>query len=277
MAFEFFRKDNGHLAKTRKEQYGYIIRNNIPTLFVSNILMFVFTIPLIATFLIFSIAFHQLTIREGSTTAQFYSIFLIAGAATLISVFIFNIGLLGQYFIIKELVFLSSSKLVSFFKGIKKNFKDTVFVNLIYSIVFALLVINVGTFLYVDMNGVFKLVILIINISICLLFIIGKGYINFEMVVFKNKASFYIRNGIYLFYKNLPMSLVELLLILVPFAAIGFVPISFCFIPLGIIATFYLSFCALSNFMISIMAYERLFNAEQIPEIYHKGLEDINL
>ena len=127
------------------------------------------------------------------------------------------------------------------------------------------------------MNVIFKLIILIINISICFLFIIGKGYINFEIVVFKNKTSFYIRNSVYLFYKNLPMSLIELLLILVPFITIAFIPINFVFIPVGILATCYLSFSAHSNFMISIIAFEKLFTQEQIPEIYHKGLEQINL
>ncbi|MCQ2793460.1 MAG: hypothetical protein MJ221_03500 [Bacilli bacterium] len=277
MAFELFKKDKGHLARTRKEQFGYVIRNNIPTLFMSNVLMFLFSFPLILTFVFFSIAFHQLNIQESPTSGQFYSIFLISGGLTLISVLILNIGLLGQYSVIKELVFLSSSKFVSFFKGIKNNFKDTIFVNLIFSLMFALLVINVGTFLYASLDGVFKLVILIINISVCLVLLIGKGYINFEMVVFKNRASIYIRNGIYLFYKNLPMSLVELLLVIIPFIAVAFVPIQFCFIPIGIIATCYLSFSAFSNFMISITVYERLFTPEQIPEIYHKGLEKINL
>lgn len=277
MAFQFYKKDNGHLAKTRKEQFGYVLRNNISTLFITNVMMFLFTLPLIMTFIFFSINFHQLTLNANASSSQFFSIFLISGGFSLLSIFMMNIGLLGQYSVIKELIFNSSSKLISFFKGIKSNFKDAFFLILIYSIVYSLLFINVGFFLYIEMNVIFKLIILIINISICFLFIIGKGYINFEIVVFKNKTSFYIRNSVYLFYKNLPMSLIELLLILVPFITIAFIPINFVFIPVGILATCYLSFSAHSNFMISIIAFEKLFTQEQIPEIYHKGLEQINL
>lgn len=277
MAFQLFRKDNGHLARTRKEQFGYILRNNISTLFVSNVLMFLFTLPLIMTFVFFSISFHQLSLRSDATSSEFFSIFLISGGFSLLSIFILNLGLIGEYTVMKELVFNSSSKFVSFFKGIKSNFKDTFVLILIYSVVYSLLFINVGVFLYIQMNAVFKLIVLIINIFVCFLFILGKGYINFEMVVFKNRTSFYIRNGIYLFYKNLPMSLVELLLVIVPFITIAFTPINFVFIPVGILATCYLSFSAHSNFMISIIAFEKLFTQEQIPEIYHKGLEQINL
>lgn len=277
MAFRFFKKDEGHLAKTRKEQYGYIFRNNISTLFVSNVLTFFFSLPLILVFVFLAIGFHQLGLRENSTTFQYYSLFLVSGGFTLLTVFLLNIGLLGQYSVIKGLVFDSSAKFVTFFKGIKTNFKDTLLLNIVYSVVFALLVINVGTFLYANLNATFKLVALIINIFICLTLIIGKGYINFEMVVFKNKTSIYIRNGVYLFYKNLPMSFVELLIIVIPFITTAFVPISYVFIPVGFLATCYLSFAALSNFMISIVAYEKLFTKEQIPEIYHKGLEQINL
>lgn len=277
MAFQFFKKDIGHLARTRKEQYGYILRNNISTLFVTNVITFLFTLPIIMVFIFFSINYHQLNLRGEATASQFFSIFLFSGLLAIPSIFILNLGIVGQYSVNKELVFNSTSKLSSFFKGIKSNFKDTFLLILIYSLIYSLLFINVGYFLYIEMNAVFKLIILIIHIFICFLFIIGKGYINFEMVVFKNRTSFYIRNGIYLFYKNLPMSLVELILIIIPFIAIAFVPINFVFIPAGLLATCFLSFSAHSNFMISIIAFEKLFTPEQIPEIYHKGLEHINL
>jgi uncharacterized membrane protein YjfL (UPF0719 family) len=54
-------------------------------------------------------------------------------------------------------------------------------------------------------------------------------------------------------------------------------PISLFFIPLGVLATFYISLSSLICFIIQLYIYERVVPKENISEIYHKGLEDINL
>lgn len=273
----FFKKDEGHLAKTRKEQYGYILRNNISTLFSVNIITFLFMIPLVLTYFYFAIGYHNLHKINTTEANKYFTLFVLTGGFTFLSTFLFNIGLIGLNSVIKQLVFESSSKMSTFFKGIKSNFFDSLGFNFIYSLVFGLLFINLGFYLYIEYNPVFKLIILIINCLIAFTLLIGKGYLNFEIVTFKNRTSIYIRNSIYLFYKNLPYSLIELVLILFPFLAFAFIPFSFAFIPLGVLATAYLSFYSLTTFMLSISVYERIFNKDEIKEIYHKGLEDINL
>ena len=273
----FFKKDEGHLAKTRKEQYGYILRNNISTLFSVNIITFLFMIPLVLTYFYFAIGYHNLHKVDTTETNKYFTLFVLTGGFTFLSTFFFNIGLIGLNSVIKQLVFESSSKISTFFKGIKSNFLDSLGFNFIYSLVFGLLFINLGFYLYIEYNPIFKLIILIINCLIAFTLILGKGYLNFEIVTFKNKTSIYIRNSIYLFYKNLPYSLIELFLILFPFLAFAFIPFSFAFIPLGVLSTAYLSFYSLTTFMLSISVYERIFNKDEIKEIYHKGLEDINL
>ena len=273
----FFKKDEGHLAKTRKEQYGYILRNNISTLFSANIITFLFMIPLVLTYFYFAIGYHNLHKVNTTEANKYFTLFVLTGGFILLSTFLFNIGLIGLNSVIKQLVFESSSKISTFFKGIKSNFFDSLGFNFFYSLVFGLLFINLGFYLYVEYNPIFKLIILIVNCLIAFTLLLGKGYLNFEIVTFKNKTLIYIRNSIYLFYKNLPYSLIELVLILFPFLAFAFIPFSFAFIPLGFLATAYLGFYSLTTFMLSISVYERLFNKDEIKDIYHKGLEDINL
>ena len=80
-----------------------------------------------------------------------------------------------------------------------------------------------------------------------------------------------------MFYKAFPLSLINLLLTITPIVLIFFIPISVFYIPLGMLATFYISLSCLIHFIICLYSYEKIIPSDQIAEIYHKGLEDINL
>lgn len=270
-------KDEGHLARSRKEQFGYVIRNNTSMLFLSNFLCFLFCIPLIVDIIFSLIVYRNMLADPNITNNRLFSIFLICGLAAIPSIIIMGFGLSGLYSILKQIVFESTTHISEFFKGIKSNFKSYFFLHLIFGIVVGILIINIGVYFYISMNEILKLIIMIVNILLLFTLFLAKGFNNFEAVTFNNPALVYIRNGIYLFYKRLPYSLIILLLMAVPVIAILFVPVQYVAIPLGIIATFYISFSSLATFLISVSSFEVLFEPEQIKEIYHKGLEDINL
>lgn len=270
-------KDEGHLAHSRKEQFGYIIRNNTATLFFSNFIAFAFFIPLIVDIILSLIVYRNMLANADITANQLFSVFLICGLVSIPAVIIMGLGLSGLYNVIKGLVFDSTAKISSFFQGIKSNFRSYFFIHLIFGILIGTLIINIGVFFYIPIGDVAKIIIMIINTLLLFTLIIGKSFNNFEAVVFNNSTYAYLRNGVYLFYKRLPMSLVSLLILLVPVVLILFVPVQWVVFPLGILATFYLSFGALAIFLISLHSFEILFEPEQIKEIYHKGLEDINL
>ena len=83
----FFKKDEGHLAKTRKEQYGYILRNNISTLFSVNIITFLFMIPLVLTYFYFAIGYHNLHKVDTTETNKYFTLFVLTGGFTFLSTF----------------------------------------------------------------------------------------------------------------------------------------------------------------------------------------------
>ena len=80
-----------------------------------------------------------------------------------------------------------------------------------------------------------------------------------------------------MFYRSLPLSLINLLLVVLPTVLILFVPIKVFFIPLGILGTCYLSVSSLLTYIICISSYEKYIPKDKIEGINHKGLEDINL
>lgn len=193
------------------------------------------------------------------------------------AIMIASVGLCGQYSVIKTLVFESTCKFKQYFIGIARNYKHFFGVYLLLAIISGLFVINFGYTFYLEGNTSFKPILFGINALLLLSIFISLPICNFETLTFKNYLPSYIRNGLYLFYKCFPLTLINLLLVIFPILLVFFIPIKLFFIPLGILATFYLSISSLIIYIISLYIFEKVVPQEDIKEIYHKGLEDINL
>ena len=185
--------------------------------------------------------------------------------------------MMGLMNTIKQLVFESTSKFVSFFIGIKRNFKSFYPMYLLLSIAVGLLVINFGYNLYTPGEQILKAILIGANVLIVLTLLIAIPFYHFEAATFNNYFLAYLRNSVYLFYKAFPLSLINLLLTIIPIVLIFFIPINVFYIPLGMLATFYISLSGLIQFIICLSTYEKIVPKDQIKEIYHKGLEDVNL
>lgn len=268
---------DGRLPLTRKEQIWYLIKNEIGILFLSNIVTFLFVLPLLLVFFFTVTTFHHYTLDSTKVSGDYFNLFLMFGLLMIPSCFILGIGRSGLTSVIKQLVFESTTSFSSYFKGIVKNFKVFAFNYLLLGILSGALMVNYGYFRYIEGNIYLKAVLLGANILLLLTLLICIPSIEFEGVTFNNYLFAYLRNGVYIFYKTFPLSLISLLLVIFPIILVGFIPISIFFIPLGMLATFYLSLSSLITFIINIYSYEKLLTKEQIPEIYHKGLEEINL
>lgn len=269
--------NKGRLPLTRKEQIWYLLKNEVGLLFLINVTTFLFVIPLILVFFFGVSTFHHFNLDASSTSSDFFNIFLMYGLLTVPATLLLCIGYSGLYSTIKQLVFESTSHYSTYWKGIKRNIKPFFGYYLITGATSGLLVINFGYHIYMDGDIVFKSILLGANILILLTLLIAQPIVLFEGVTFNNYLIAHIRNGVYLFYKGFPLSLICLLLTLLPIVLILFIPINIFFIPIGMLATFYISLAGLINFIICLYTYEKVVDKEQISEIYHKGLEDINL
>lgn len=271
------KEKDGRLPLTRKEQVWYLIKSELGVLFLTNIVSFLFTLPLILVFLFGSITFHQYTLDASKTMGDYFNLFLMYGLLVIPTSLIMGLGRCGLTSVIKQMVFESSAKFSTFFVGFKKNFKAFFTAYLLLGVLAGALVVNFGYLRYIEGNMTFKGILFGANCLLLFTLILSLPNIEFEGVTFNNYLFAYYRNGLYMFYRNFPASLLNLLLYITPIVLIFFVPIKVFFIPLGILATFYIALSSLISFILSIQAYEKYVPKEQLEGIYHKGLEDINL
>lgn len=271
------KNNKDRLPLTRKEQIWYLIKNETWILFLINFFVFLFLIPVILIFFFGVSTFHSYTLSANKTNLDFFNVFLMYGLLLIPALFILCIGFAGLMYVIKQLAFESTTKFVSFFIGIKKNFSSFFPMYLLLSIACGMLVINFGYNLYIEGNQVLKAILIGANVLLVLTLLIAIPFYHFEACVFNNYFLAYLRNSVYLFYKAFPLSLINLLLTILPIVLIFFIPISVFYIPLGMLATFYISLSGLIQFIICLYTYEKIVPKDQIKEIYHKGLEDVNL
>ena len=271
------KEKDGRLPLTRKEQIWYLIKNELGVLFLSNVVTFLFTLPLILVFVFGSITFHQYTLETSKTMGDYFNLFLMYGFLLIPTVLIMGIGRCGLTSVIKQMVFESSAKFSTFFTGFKNNFKAFFFTYLALGILSGALVVNFGYLRYVEGNMVFKGILFGANCLLLFTLILSLPNIEFEGVTFNNYLFAYYRNSLYMFYKSFPFSLLTLLLYVTPIVLVCFVPIKVFFIPLCILATFYIALSSLISFIICLYSYENIIPQEQLEGVYHVGLEDINL
>ena len=218
------KNNKDRLPLTRKEQIWYLIKNETWILFLVNFLVFLFLVPAILVFFFGVSTFHVYTLASDKTNLDFFNIFLMYGLLLIPALFIFCIGFAGLTHVIKQLVFESTSKFVSFFIGIKNNFKSFSLMYLLLSISCGLLVINFGYNLYIEGNQVLKAIFIGANVLLVLTLIIAIPFYHFEACTFNNYFLAYLRNSVYLFYKAFPLSLINLLLTILPIVLIFFIP-----------------------------------------------------
>lgn len=268
---------DGRLPLTRKEQAWYLIKSELGVLFLSNVITFLFALPLILLFLFGSITFHQYTLESSKTMGDYFNLFLMYGLLVIPATLILGIGRCGLNSVIKQMVFKSSAKFSSYFIGLKTNFKAFFTSYLLLGILTGALVVNFGYLRYVEGNATFKGIIFGANCLLLFTLILSLPNIEFEGATFNNYLFAYYRNGLYMFYRNFPISILNLLLYITPIVLVFFVPIKVFFIPLGILATFYFALAGLVSFLICTHSYEKYIPKEQLGSIYHEGLEDVNL
>ena len=258
---------NGRLPITRKEQVWFLLKGEIGILFLSNFLTFLTLIPLLLVFFFGVSTFHQYNLDTSKNNIDFFNIFLMYGLLLIPAILLFSIGLSGLFSVVKKLTFESTCKIKEYFIGIFKNYRHCFFFYLLLSIISGLFVINFGYTFYLEGDPTFKCILFGVNALLLLSVIIASPIASFEMMTFKNYTVSYIRNGLYLFYKCFPLTLINLLLVVLPIVLVCFIPIKVFFIPLGMFATFYLSLSSLIIYILSLYIFEKVVPSKDIEDI----------
>ena len=265
------------LPTTRKEAFKDVYRHNFKTIFSSGVVLLLFSLPLIAFLIIMNIGRLGMTLDNYSKEVLPNVLLvwdLILNGGVFILLYVTLIGLMGVMRILKMLVWQEGINFWHDFKvGVKENIKYMTIFYLIGGVIY-LATYCVYIFL---LNFIIGLSLILLFTIIFLPMIFWSFYtINIYQTTFIN----YLKNGIFFYTRSIPWTLLFVVAIIWPFFAM-FIPMNayvlFIKYPILILLIiFYYPFLLVVGYLYSCAKFDQYINKENYPEIYRKGLYDIN-
>ena len=261
--------------KTRSKQFLDIFKHRFLELLKLSLLQTVFNLPLLITIFFFWIVLGQ---ASGTSNPQgsMMMIFLIQGASFLVSLPISFVGLTGSFYALKKLVYAEGEfASSSFFYGLKEEWKKGLALGIIAGLSAGITMIGIYFFLLAPYDIVtwvkgFGIAVVIIQLIVVLMI---SYYSVAQVVVYKNKLRFILKNSFLMVLMRFPINLG--LLILYPGGFIALV----CIMPYTMYAGLVLmiisaAFGHLVWLLNAISAFDKFINKEQFPDYYRKGLAE---
>ena len=107
------------------------------------------------------------------------------------------------------------------------------------------------------------------------IFLFIKPYVLFQITLFDNNLNRIIRNAIGFSFNRFLLNLLCFVSGIIMYVLVFFLPGEFLMIaPIIVIATFWLMFTTLLNYIVCIDTLEKTLPQEQTKDFYHKGLEE---
>ena len=265
------------LPTTRKEAFKDVYRHNFKTITLSGLFLLLFSLPLVIFLVVMDFGKLGMTpesFGEEELKAVLFLWDIIINAGAVVLLYVVLIGLMGATRVLKLLVWQEGIDFSYDFKqGIKENFKH-----------FSLLYLF-GAIIYLGTYAVYIFLLnFLIGIWLMILFIIifvSIGVWNiFVINVYQTTLWNYIKNAVFFFSKCIPLTLLYVVMIVFPFFAV-FIPVSGLTIVikypviLAMIILYY-PFLIVIGYLYSLAKFDLFINKDNYPEIYRKGLYDIN-
>ena len=265
------------LPTTRKESFKDVYRHNFKTIFSCGVMLLLFAIPLIAFLIIMNfgrLGMNTDTYSEEVLPSVLLVWDLILNAGIIVLLYVFLIGLMGIMRVLKLLVWQEGINFGHDFKvGIKENFKQMTIFYWIGALIYA------GTYcVYIF------LLTFVIGLSLILLFTIIFVPIIFwcfyTINVYQTTFINYLKNGIFFYSRSIGWTLLFVVMAIWPFFMI-FIPMDGYFFlikypVLILLILFYYPFLLIIGYLYSLDKFDQYINKENYPEIYRRGLYDIN-
>ena len=265
------------LPTTRKEAFKDVYRHNFKTIFSSGITLLIFSLPLIAFLIVMNIGRLGMTPVNYSEEALKSVLLvwdLILNGGVFILLYITLIGLMGVMRVLKLLVWQEGINFWHDFRvGVKENIKHMTLFYVIGGLIY-LATYCVYIFL---LNFIIGLGLILLFTIIFVPMIFWSFYsINIYQTTFFN----YLKNGIFFYTRSLPWTLLFVVFIIWPFFAMFIPPSGYAIMIkypiLILLIIFYYPFLLIVGYLYSCFKFDQYINKENYPEIYRKGLYDIN-
>ena len=264
---------NRDRPNTRFAQYGDIFKHRFVELLKVSLLQTVFNMPLIVSLVIFYIA-----VRNAGDLNQLMTVFLIQGASFVISVPCAFAGLTGSFYCMKKIAYADGEYASSaFFIGLREEWKNGLLVGILLG--FSAFIALSGFFLLYFYLSQFDKIIAGFGIAIVIIQFIIVAIISYysigQIVCYSNQLRFILKNSFIFLLIRFPINL--LFIIIYPGILIALFSIMEITMYVGIgLLIFFSAFGHLLWMLYGLSTFDKFVNKKQYPEMYRKGLKDIN-
>ena len=263
---------NRDRPSTRLAQYGDIFKHRFVELLKLSLLQAVFNMPFIVSLIIFYVV-----VRNSTDLNQLMTVFLIQGASFVVSLPCIFTGLTGVFYCLKKIAYADGEYASSsFFIGLREEWKNGLLVGLLVG--FSAFIGFSGFFAFYFYVSQFDKIISGFGIAIViiqLIIVLIVAYLSIAQIVcYSNQLRYILKNSFIFMLVRFPINL--LFLILYPGILIALFSIMEITMYIGI--ALLLFFSCLGHLMWLLMGlstFDKFVNKTQYPEMYRKGLKDI--
>ena len=265
------------LPTSRKEAFKDVYRHNFKNITLSGLMLLLFAVPLIVFLIFMDYGKTGMTLQRYSEKELIAVLLLwdiIVNVGVVVLLYVVLIALMGVTRVLKLLVWQEGIDFFYDFKvGIKENIKHFSLLYLFSSLLF------LGTyFVYIFLlNFIIGIwLIILFDIVFVSLFLWALFVINVYQTTLWN----YIKNAAFFFSRSILLTILFVILITFPFFSV-FIPLSGVTIVVKysliiIMLVFYYPLMIIVGYLYSLSKFDTFINKDNYPEIYRKGLYDIN-
>ena len=265
------------LPTTRKEAFKDVYHHNFKTITLSGLMLLLFSIPLIIFLIMMDYGRLGMTsekFNEEELRAVLLLWDIIVNGGVVLLLYPVLVALMGVMRVLKLLVWQEGIDFFYDFKvGIKENIKYFSLLYLFPALIF------IGTYCVYAflLNFLIGIWLIILFVIIFVPLFLWSIYV---VNVYQTTLWNYIKNGAFFYSRTLPLTILFSILISFPFFSI-FIPLSGVTIIVKysliiVMMVFYYPFMIIVGYLYSLSKFDLFINKDNYPEIYRKGLYDIN-
>ena len=263
---------NKERPSTRLKQFFDIAKNRFVELIKISLLQTVFNMPLIVSLVLFYIL-----VRNSQDASSLLTVFIITSGSFLITLPFSYVGMTGTFYCMKKLAYAEGEFAASsFFIGMREEFKKGILIGLLMGLSTGIAVIGLYlSFVYLTQldNIVTGFSIAILTIQFIVMLIVSYYAVG-QSVVYSNKMRFIYKNSFIMTLIRFPINL--LLVILAPGIVVALIAIMEITMYAAIVLIVFFSAFGHLIWMLNVIStFDKFINKEQYPEIYRKGLANI--
>lgn len=264
---------NKDRPSSRLAQYGDIFKHRFVELLKVSLLQAIFNMPLIASLILF-----YALVRNSGDVNQLMTVFLIQGASFLVSLPCAFCGMTGVFHCMKKIAFAEGEYASSaFFIGLREEWKNGLLIGLLAG--FSVGITIIGYFFAYFYISQFDTIIAGFTyaiLAIQLIVVLIVSYISIgQNALYSNQLRYTLKNSFIFTLIRFPIHL--LFVVIYPGVLIALFSIMeiTMFVGVGLL----IFFSALGHLMWALNAiatFDKFVNKEKYPDLYRKGLADIN-